>query len=117
MAGQLTLGGGATGLPGGQIKFGEITVASSKGKPELQNIELEAGTELKVKLPPESTQYALGFEFQSGPPTLTIKTNVAGDGVMTIPAIGFFSAPIAATATELAFKAAVAPKSFQLYII
>ncbi len=107
MAGQLTLGGSAAGLPGGIITAGASTVSNSKSVPELTNVELEAGVEKKVKLPPEALQWAVFFEFVSSPPTLTIKTNFAGDGVMTVPAQGFISAPIAASVTELAFKAAV----------
>lgn len=117
MAGQLTLGGAAFGTAGGGWIFGPNTVSGTKSKPELTNIELEAGVELKVKLPPEAVAWAIGFEFVSGPPTVTIKTNVAGDGVMSCPAQGFFSKMVATGETELAFKCASAPKVFQLAVI
>ncbi len=116
MANQLTLSGGYTGAPAGGATIGPSTNSGSKATPEIVNVELEAGTELKIKVPPEAVQWAAFFQGATGP-TVTIKTNVAADGVMSFPAVAFASGGIAATCTELAFKAAVAPKVFQLVFV
>ena len=117
MAGQLTLGGGASNIPGGSFIAGPSTVTGTKSQAEIINVELEAGVEKKVPLPSEAVQWAAFFQFQTAALTVTVKTNAAGDGVMSFSAQGFVSAPIAAGVTELAFKAATAPKVFQLVVI
>ncbi len=118
MANQLTLSGGFTGAPAGAATIGPSTVTGTKAQPEIVNVELEAAVEKKVAVPPEAGQWAVMFQFVSGtPPTVTIKTNVAGDGVMSVPALGYVSAGIVGACTELAFKAVSAPKVFQLVFV
>lgn len=115
MAGQLTLGGLAAGLPGGQVIAGPNTVSGTKAIPEILNIELESGVEKKVKLPSEALQFALFFSSggETGP-ELKLK---AGTTEWACPTQGFFSSPVPSGVTELGFKAPAAPKVFQLYVI
>ncbi len=118
MANQLTLSGGYTGAPAGGATIGPTTNTGTKATPEIVNVELEAGVEKKVAVPPEAVQWAAFFQAVTGTaPTVTIKTNVAADGVMSFPALAFASGGIVATCTELAFKAATAPKVFQLVFV
>jgi hypothetical protein len=119
MAGSLTLGGMADGLVAGQVTVGPSTMTGKQAISEVINLELEANVDKKIAVPPEAVAFAFLFTFTgSEGPEVKLRTNKnEADGGFPLIAQGWGAMPLAAGIKELIFKAATAPKLFQLVFV
>jgi hypothetical protein len=119
MAGSLTVGGMADGLVIGQVTIGPSTMTGKQAISDVVNIELAANTDFKVSVPPEAVAFAFLFTFSgSEAPEVKLRTDKnEGDGGYPLIAQGWGAMPLAASIKTLIFKAATAPKLFQLVFV
>ena len=119
MAGSLTLGGMAAGLLAGEVVVGPSTVAGKEANTEIINVTLAANVDTSVPVPTGAVQWAVFFPFEgSSPAEVKVGSNlVATASGMPVPALGFASAGVTSTVTELKFKSAVPPSTFQVVFI
>lgn len=119
MAGSLTLAGMADGLLSGQATFGPSTVSGTEAISETLNVTLEPNVDYVVKVPSAAVQFACFFTYRGeGGPEMKLGSNLnVTSGGFPIRAEGFVSGSIASGVTELKFKAASPPPTFQLCFV
>lgn len=119
MAGQLTLGGLADGLLIGELVIGPSTMAGTEAISEVFNVELAANVDYVVKVPAGAKAFACVFTFSGEPgPELKLGSNLSATttGFATV-AQGFLAFPVYSGVTELKFKSAAPPPTFQVTFI
>src|SRR5271169_1207513 len=115
MAGSLTLGGMAYGGASGGLPYGPSTVSGKRIIEEVIEVVLEANVDYVVKIPVEAVQWVAFFGVGSSAPEVKVGSNlVTTANGMPVAAQGFSSNPVASGMTELKFKSASPPSSFQL---
>lgn len=119
MSGSLTLGGMADGLLSGQSTFGPSTITGNESISETINVELTANIDYTIKVPGAAVAFACFFTFQGQSGVeLKLGSNLnATTGGFPVKAEGFLALPVAPGVTELKFRSATPPPTFQLVFI
>lgn len=119
MAGSLTLAGMADGLLAGQVIIGPNTMSGKEAISEVLNVELAANVDTVVKVPSQAVAFACVFTFQGETGSeLKLGSNLSVTTTgFPVKAEGFLALPLASGTTELKFRAASPPATFQLFFI